>query len=347
MTTNRRKNAIYSLILIFMVGGVWWYRKTKEAKVSNAFGHYEEVAISGETMGTTYHIKYLDPEGVSYQDAIDSLLEKYNRSLSTYVPNSEISRFNKGTILKYSSPFFYPVLHRSREIYEKTHGAFDPTVGPLVNAWGFGSADSEMPDSATVDSLLQLVNFDSIYFDSISVCKLMEGIALDFNAIAKGYGVDVVAGLLRSEGVQNMMVEIGGEVYCQGKNGSGETWVIGIDDPTAGTRDLLVKVKLDSLALATSGNYRNYYEKDGVKYSHTINPKTGYPVRHTLLSASVFAADCMTADAYATAFMVLGLEGAKKILEENNDLEAYLIYNNEKGRMDAFVTRGIAGSILE
>lgn len=347
MNKNRKKNAIYSLILVLLLVGVWWYRNANNSKIGGAFGNYKKVAIHGNTMGTTYSIKYLEPEGISYQEAIDSILKEFNYSLSTYIPSSEISRFNEGTILRYESPFFYPVLKRSKEIYETTDGAFDPTVGPLVNAWGFGPNESKAPDSAKVDSLLQLVNYDSIFFDSISACKLMKGIELDFSAIAKGYGVDVVADYLQSQGVENMMVEIGGEIYCSGKNENGAIWLIGIDNPEAenGANKIRATVKLNDMALATSGNYRNYYEKDGVKYAHTISPRTGYPVRHSLLSASVFAEDCMTADAYATAFMVMGIKKAKRILQKEKELEAYLIYHDENGNIKTFTTDGISSSI--
>lgn len=348
MSENRKKNAIYSLILVLLILSVWWYRKSDEGETNKPFEDYTKVIFEGKTMGTTYQVKYLGPDGISYKEEVDSLLEKVNLSLSTYIPESEISQFNRGTILKYESPFFYPVLKRSKEIYKKTGGAFDPTVGPLVNAWGFGPSDSKHPDSAAIDSLLHLVNYDSIYFDSISVCKLIIGISLDFNAIAKGYGVDVVAGFLNEKGIKNMMVEIGGEVYCQGRNEDDKIWLIGIDNPIAesGGDRIKATVQLHDMALATSGNYRNYYVKDGVKYAHTISPETGHPVRHSLLSASVFAKDCMTADAYATAFMVMGLEKAKKVLEEE-ELDAYLIYSDNSGGIKTYITNGIASALSE
>lgn len=344
MNPNRKKNAIYSLVLVIALVSVWWYRNHNEQANLK-----QRVEIVGETMGTTYSIKYLQNEGRNYKASIDSLLELFNQSLSTYIPTSEISQFNQGTVFKFELPFFYPVLKRSYEIYKDTDGAFDPTVGPLVNAWGFGPVDEDMPAREEIDSLLQLVKFDSLYFDSISVCKLKRNIQLDFSAIAKGYGVDVVVDFLKSKGIVNMMVEIGGEMVCLGRNHEGRLWRIGIDRPSGGegARPLQAVVALENKALATSGNYRNYYEKDGKKFSHTIDPKTGYPVEHTLLSASVFAPDCMTADAYATAFMVMGMEGAKNMLEHDKDLEAYLIYSDERGEVKTFISEGMREFIEE
>ncbi len=344
MNANRKKNALYSLVLVIALVSVWWYRNHNEQDTQK-----QRVEIAGETMGTTYSIKYLQKEGENYKTSIDSLLELFNQSLSTYIPSSEISQFNQSTVFKFQLPYFYPVLKRSYEIYQKTDGAFDPTVGPLVNAWGFGPESPEMPTEETIDSLLQFVRFDSVYFDSISVCKLMSGIELDFSAIAKGYGVDVVVDFLRRKGIENMMVEIGGEMVCLGRNQEDQIWRIGIDRPSGGegTRPLQAVVALSNRALATSGNYRNYYEKDGKKFSHTIDPKTGYPVDHTLLSASVFAPDCMTADAFATAFMVLGLERAKAMLKEENDLEAYLMYSDDNGEVHTFISEGMREFIEE
>lgn len=342
--SNTKKNALYSLFLIVFLVGIWWYRDIREDEDAR-----HNVEIGGETMGTTYNIKYLHENTVNYKKEIDSLLHALNLSLSTYLPQSEISRFNKGTILKYESQFFYPVLKRSYEVYRETNGAFNPTVGPLVNAWGFGPDSTRMPPKTTIDSLLKLVDFDSVFFDTISICKLRKGIKLDFSAIAKGYGVDIVAAFLKDKGINNMMVEIGGEVYCFGRNRNGNMWKIGIDNPNKDVSgdNLQAVVHLDNMALATSGNYRNYYVKDGKKYSHTINPRTGYPVQHNLLSASIFAKDCMTADAYATACMVMGLDSAVSLLSKDKSLEGYFIYHDEDGNVKTYTTEGIKNFISE
>ena len=342
---NRKKNLIYSAILIIFFVGVWAYRQwTKPIEETQK----KKVEFVGSTMGTSYSVKYLDERGRNLKSEIDSVLEVFNMSMSTYIPESEISRFNREGKLRFESPYFYPVLERSKEIFKKTEGAFDPTIGPLVNAWGFGPENSRSPGKAVVDSLLQLVNFDSIFFDTISACKMMKGMKLDMSAIAKGYGVDVVANFLMEKGIEDLFVEIGGEIYCHGLNEGGRRWMVGVNYPSYDQEQQQVSqaiVPIYNRAIATSGNYRNYYEVDGVKYAHTIDPTTGYPVQHSLLSASVFAPDCMTADAYATAFMVLGLDKAVLIDEREEDIEVYLIYSDEKGRLESYASPGIKDQI--
>ncbi len=276
---------------------------------------------------------------------VDSLLEQFNQSVNHYLPDSEISRFNRADSLRFTLPYFYAVLQQSAEIVRLTNGAFDPTVAPLVNAWGFGPEGGELPDSVGVDSLLRLVGFDKISFDSERVIKKQPNVQLNFSAVAKGYGVDVVANYLQQHGITNMMVEIGGEVVALGTNRKGEAWRIGIDNPEQ-PGQMNVAVGLVNQAMATSGNYMNYYEQDGQKYAHTIDPRTGYPVQHSVLSASVIANDCMTADAYATAFMVLELEETRAILVQNPTLNAYLIYDDQ-GTLKTFVTQGIESSIID
>lgn len=331
-----KKSRLFPLLLLIAIIVVWIIRNSNDEPKNL-------VKISGQTMGTiTYNIKYQEENGINYKKEIDSLLQDFNQSLSTYIPDSEISQFNKGNIHKFSSSYFYPVLYRSKQVFRRTHGAFDPTIAPLVNAWGFGPDKSKNPDSSKVDSLLNFVNFNNIFFDSVSVCKMKKGMMLDLSAIAKGYAVDVVADFLKSKGIEDLMVEIGGETICFGNNERGETWTIGIDDPTLSHQGKPIAiVQVENRALATSGNYRNYYEVDGKRFSHTISPYTGFPVQHSLLSASVFAEDCMTADAYATAFMVLGVEESIEILENEERLDAHLIYLNEKGALSSFTSEGI------
>lgn len=342
----RRKNLLYSVFLLIALASVWAYRHYTEEPSQEVEG--QQIELQGRTMGTTYSVKYIDPEGRNLQPQIDSLLVAFNMSLSTYIPESEISRFNREGRLRYETPFFYPVLARSKEIYENTGGAFDPTVGPLVNAWGFGPEGRQSPGKATIDSLRKLVSYDSIVFDTATVQKKKDGIKLDFSAIAKGYGVDVVAQYLLAENIEDLFVEIGGEIYAQGNSGRGTPWRVGVNYPSGDFEDqqnAQAIVSLENQAIATSGNYRNFYEVDGVKYSHTISPVTGYPVNHSLLSVSVFAPDCMTADAYATAFMVLGWEKAVEIDEQRDDIEVYLIYNDENGAIKTYSSPGISDKI--
>ncbi len=338
---NWKRSAIYPIVLIALILVVYNYRESKKAE--------KFLEIEGSTMGTTYHVKYLDDNGVNYKAPVDSVLILFNQSLSTYIPESEISTFNSKLSLNFKSEYFLPVLEKSKEVYLASEGAFDPTVMPLVNAWGFGFKNQENIDSLKIDSILAFVGFEHVkYTDSILI-KDRQGVMLDFSAIAKGYGVDVVGELLESKGITNYMVEIGGEVRCRGKNNKGNIWLIGIDNPKYNEDGKSIKatVKLENISLATSGNYRNFYIKNGVKYAHTINPKTGYPVNHSLLSASVFAKDCMTADAYATAFMVMGHEKAIK-LSEKNGLLVYLIYQNEKGgKEETYMSEGLKTMIIE
>ncbi len=298
-------------------------------------------------MGTTYNVKYLMTEPEDYKTSIDSLLEDFNQCLSTYIPDSEISQFNQGVLHKYQRPYFYEMLTQSKVIHQNTLGAFDPTVMPLVSAWGFGAETTELPTPGRVDSILTAVGFENVFFDEYAVCKEHQNTQLDFSAIAKGYAVDLVMQFLRREGLENIFVEIGGEISAVGVNEQNKPWAIYIEKPEEQGREIQALVTLDNIAVATSGNYRNFYIKDGKKYAHTISPYTGYPVQHSLLSVSVFATDCAKADAYATAFMVLGLEKALEITQADQDLEAYFIYDGAEGQLSTKVTTGLLNSITE
>ncbi|WP_209331073.1 FAD:protein FMN transferase [Lunatimonas salinarum] len=342
MNKNALKNIIYSIVLLLVVFLVYLYRQNQPvpAQPENAD---TKMVFSGTTMGTSYRIVYLDEQRRDLQDGIDSLLTVFNQSLSTYIPDSEISRFNASDTLVFELPYFYPVLSVSKEVFEATGGAFDPTVGPLVNAWGFGPEGAERKDSLGIQQLLQRVGFDKVQFDQRAVIKLRPDLYLDFSAIAKGYGVDVVADYLAAQGIANYLVEIGGELAAKGTNDAGEIWKVGITQPDeeGQANELYSIVALDNKGMATSGNYRNFYEQDGQKLSHTISPFTGYPVVHGLLSATVLANDCMTADAYATAMMVLGTEASISLQQQVPGLEIFLIYNDEQGNLRSFASEGL------
>ncbi len=342
MDDLRKKNIIYTIVLLAAIVVVWLIRDRDT--LSNDL---RKVELRGATMGTTYQVKYLAADPINFQPQIDSILEQINLCLSTYIDNSEISQFNRGTLLKYERPFFHDMLVKSRRIHQATEGAYDPTVMPLVNAWGFGPDQPQTPTSFQVDSLLQTVGFDSIFYDELAVCKLQPNAQLDFSAIAKGYAVDVIQEYLQSQGLENSFVEIGGEISARGLNQEGENWAIYIEKPLEQSRSVQAMVTLNNQAIATSGNYRNFYLKDGKKYAHTISPFTGYPVQHDLLSVSVFASSCATADAFATAFMVLGREKALKIVEADDDLEAYFIYSGTNGEIQTLATPGIKNHIVE
>ena len=336
---NRLKNAVYSLILLASLLTVYFVRRSKTEP---------KLVIGGRTMGTTYHIIYFDKKERDFTASIDSLLAVFNESLNTYLPDSEITSFNTGHSLRFVLPYFLPVLRRSSEITAASHGAFDPTVMPLVNAWGFGPAEAMDPDSIRIDSILQFVGIEKIMFNNDSVWRSDRRVQLDFSAIAKGYGVDVVAAFLKANGIDNLFVEIGGEVVTAGRNiNEKRSWQVGILHPNSTLDDqrFIAFAELTDKALATSGNYFNYRVEDGRKYSHTIDPETGYPVQREILSASVFAEDCMTADAWATSFMVMGHERAIALLDSLEGVEAFMTYSNRDGSIGTFATPAIESAI--
>ncbi len=293
------------------------------------------MSIRGLTQGTTYSIKYNSPDSTNYHPQIQRILEAIDSSMSTYRENSIISRINRNDPSVKVDEYFSGVYQTAQKVSSMTDGAFDITVAPLVNAWGFGFTEKKELDDTRVDSLLEFVGYETIRLEDGRIYKKDERTMIDMNAVAKGYTVDEVSEFLENEGVSDYMVEIGGEVRTRGKNPDGVYWRIGIDKPidssNATTRELQAIVSLKNQAVATSGSYRQFYIEDGVKYSHTINPKTGYPVEHNLLSVSVFAEECGFADALATAFMVMGREKSKRLLENHSSVGAYFIYSDEEG----------------
>lgn len=334
---NRSKNILYSLLLIVSVFAVWLYRKNQAPDLTR---------IEGKTMGTTYHVSYFDKLNRNFKASVDSLLLVVNQSINNYDSLSEISYFNKSTTgFGFKLPYFFPPLKKSRDVFAASNGAFDPTVMPLVNAWGFGAGKALNMDSAKVDSLKKLVGFEKILLTKDSVLKLNPKTQIDFGGIGQGYGADVISDFLRSKGIANMLVELGGEGVALGINlQTGKPWEIGILDPDSDYANQFFKatVKLQNRSFTTSGNYFNYREINGKKYSHTIDPQTGFPVQRSLLSASVFSNDAVTADAWATALMVMGHEKAIDLLKNHSELEAFLIYTNADGKEDTYATTGIA-----
>jgi len=303
------------------------------------------ITLVGFTQGTTYHIIYESKNREDFQSLVDSLLADFDRSLSIYQPNSVISKINRNEPGIRADEKFTTIFNKSYEVFKKTNGAFDITVGPVVNALGFGSTDTLEVDSTMIDSLLQYVGMEKVSLKEGVLIKQNENILLDVNAIAQGYSVDLVAKLLEKKKIRNYMVEIGGEVRARGKNERNQVWRIGIDQPVEGNMipgaELQAIVSLNNRSLATSGNYRQYYEKNGIKFVHTIDPKSGYPVVSNLLSATVVASDCTTADAYATALMVFGVERSIEFLKENKFLDAYLIFADQEGRFRVYSTKGL------
>ncbi len=303
------------------------------------------IALEGETMGTYYKITYSDSLDRNFQAEIEQFLQDFNDEVSTYIPTSTISQFNQAekSLDVSGKQYFLGNLQKSREVFEKSGGTFDPTVMPLVNYWGFGYTPKKpvnQVDSATVDSLLQFVGMEMLTLENGILKKEKASVQLDFSAVAKGYAIDEIAKLLENKGVQNYLIDIGGEARAKGKNARGTVWTVGINVPKeeAGLTEIQTAVELSGRSIATSGNYRNFYEVEGVKYGHEINPDTGFPERTSLLSASVFADDCATADAYATAFMIMGLDRAYQLATQLPEIEAYFIYGAPDGSLQVKYT---------
>ena len=309
--------------------------------------HYK--TVDGFALGTSYHIIYCDEQHRDFQPMIDSLLTAFEKSLSIYDTTSIIAKVNRNETVVVDD-FFVTVFNRSREVYNASDGAFDISASPLFNAWGFGFKHKEKVTPHTIDSIQKFIGMDKVWLEGRRVVKADPRVSLSMNAVAKGYSSDVVAAWLEAKGITNYLVEIGGEICCAGKNKQGELWTVAIDKPEDGNmvsgENIQAIVQFTNRSMATSGNYRKYYIEGGQKYAHTINPKTGYPVTHTLLSATVFAADCMTADAYATVLMVLGVDEAKKFLNKHPELDAYLIYE-ENGTMQAWCTPAVQKMLRE
>lgn len=298
--------------------------------------------------GTTYKIVYQCDSDLTA--SIRQELRRVDYSLSPFNKESVITAVNQNREVMLDS-YFVEVFNKAMEISRETKGAFDITVAPLVNAWGFGFKHEQMPTKRQVDSLRQIIGYQKVALKNGKVVKQDPRMMLDCSAIAKGFGVDAVARLLRDRGVQNFMVEIGGEVVTCGVNAQRLPWRVGVVKPSEDSlstgHELQTILNVTDKAMATSGNYRNFYYKNGRRYAHTIDPKTGYPVQHSLLSATVLAASCTVADAYATSFMVMGLDNARQLLEHHPELMAYLIYDDGKGDIAVWFSPSLRHKIEE
>lgn len=338
--TLRNKNILYSVIVLAAMAAVWQYRKGK----SPAF-----IQIDGETMATTYHISYFDQENRNFKSSVDSLLVLVNKSINNYDPNSEVSRFNKEeSTFSVELPYLLPALEKAQKVFIASNGAFDMTIMPLVNYWGFGPDKTIKPDSTKIDSLKSLVGFEKISLTAGAVSKTDARTQLDFGGIGQGYGADVIADFLKSKGIKHALVELGGEGLAMGINlKTQKPWEIGILDPNSTRDNMFFKAyaSLSDKAFTTSGNYFNYKIVDGKKFSHTIDPESGYPVKRALLSATVFANDCTTADAWGTAIMVMGHEQAIEVIKKHPELDVLLFYTADDGSIQHFVTEKIKSSI--
>ncbi len=338
--TNRNKRLLWQIpfLILLITGTILIIRQQHNMP-------YQKCA--GTIFGTTYHITYQYDDDL--QKELEAKMKEVDNALSMFNKESIISHVNDNQQVELNR-MFLEVFQQAQKISEDTNGAFDITVGPLVNAWGFGFKNEQMPDKHAVDSLMAIVGYQKVRCDGKRIIKNDPRITLDCSAIAKGYGVDVVARLLEEKGISNYMVEIGGEVVTHGISEKRVPWKIGVtkptDDPLQEGNELQTVLNLTDKAMATSGNYRNFYYKGKRKYAHTIDPKTGYPVQHSILSATVLTNHCMRADAYATAFMVMGFEGAKKVLERNPDLMAYIIYDDQ-GKMGVWYSPSLKDKIAK
>ena len=330
--------SIKVLVLIFYYG------------ISSCFGQAKLFFLEGFAQGTSYHITYYDNKNRDFQDDINKILIDYDISVSTYQQNSIISRINRNEPNVKIDKYFNACFTKAKEIWKNTEGAFDPTVYPLVNIWGFGPEKKNKIEREKIDSVLSFVGFNLISLRGKKIIKKDTRVSLDFNAFAQGYSVDIVSSFLKNKGVTSFIVEIGGEVFAQGLQENGGNWLIGIEQPFDNKETgnpLKAIIKLDGLAVATSGNYRRFFIEDGIKYVHHIDPKTGFPTKNNLLSATVISKECITSDATATGLLVMGLEKSKLYLKNHPEIEAYLIYSDENGEFKVFQTEGMSKLIIE
>ncbi|MEY4351733.1 MAG: hypothetical protein RL078_1812 [Bacteroidota bacterium] len=306
--------------------------------------------ISGPAQGTTFHITYQDKRDRDFEKEINQILQAFDSSVSTYNPNSIISQVNKNNPNVKLDAYFVTCFQKAKEIWSLTNGAFDPTVYPLVNAWGFGPEKKSSLEQKKIDSLLQFVGFEKIELVNGKIIKKDPRVQLDFNAFAQGYSVDVVSSFFLKKGVNNFVVEIGGEVYAHGLAANQEKWRVAIEQPIENKKDkneAQVIIELMNKGVATSGNYRRFIEVDGKKLVHHIDPRTGYPTSNNLLSASVFCDQTLNSDALATGFLVMGLDNAKLFLEKHPEIQVFFIYADEQGKYQVFMTKEVMNWIAQ
>lgn len=339
MTLNKIKNTFTGLIGLTLL-----FNSCSESPKSEN----KEITINGETMGSTYEVKYVSSSDQNYQNSIDSLLIAFNKSISTYDSTSRISKILRGEE-KEMDAIISEVINKAKEVYEFSGGYFDISIGPLSNAWGWGFKNREKMDSLKVKELLKVVGFDKVKTENNNLI-LDSGMFLDFNSIAPGYAADLIGEYLIAHGISNFMIEVGGEILCKGKNKEGKFWRIGIEKPLEGTdgkNPLEGIIELQDEALATSGNYRRVFYENGRRYAHTLNPLTGWPVSHNLLSATVISKSAMEADAYATLCMVLGLEKAIEKFENKKEIALYLIYEDENKNLKEYISPNLKSKFTD
>lgn len=309
---------------------------------------FKKVQFTGAAQGTYYSITYFDEDARDFQLEVDSILDAFDQSVSIYQANSIVSKVNRNEDVELDD-WFIGNFELSQKISKETDGLFDITIGPIANIWGFGTF--ERPNSIDpnkIDSALQFVGFHKIKLQGGKIIKENPHMQLNFNAVAQGYSVDVLAAYLESNGIENYLIDVGGEIFAKGRKPNGDKWKIGIEIPEEGAEERFYNkiVSVENEAVATSGNYRKFYEIDGVKYAHSLNPKTGYPVRHSLLSATVIASTAGKADAYATAFMVMGVDKTLDFVKDTPDLKVYLMFD-ENGEIKTAMSDNFNAYISE
>lgn len=346
--------------LLLLCAGTIYVIRTNSTTENSTSGMHESAAIgeawndadiqkcSGSVFGTEYHITYQN--GGDIHNELKEVMADVDNSLSPFNKESVITAINNGNNVEADS-MFTEVFDMAKNVAEETQGAFDITVAPLVNAWGFGFKNKIDVSKEKIDSIRKYVGFEKVHMENGKVIKEDKNIMLDCSAIAKGYGVDAVGRYLEKKKIRNYMVEIGGEIRVKGCNPEGRLWKVGISKPIDDSLNVNGEIQevlmVSDIAIATSGNYRNFYIKDNKKYAHTIDPRTGYPVQHSILSSTVVAPTCALADAYATSFMVVGLDEAKKILARHKELQAYFIYTDSKGKMATWCTKDLEDNLMK
>ncbi|MDR2026749.1 MAG: FAD:protein FMN transferase [Prevotellaceae bacterium] len=326
------KYSIYILLMLPIIASCRSRQPAGQPDYMTVNGNY--VTVSGLALGTSFKIIYKDTQKRDFYDSVMNLFNEFENSLSLYRQNSIISKVNRNEEVVVDS-YFIKMFERAREITEQTGGAFDISAAPLFEVWGWGEKKKIMVTPEMIDSLKQYTGMDKIRIEGGKVIKTGPNVRISSNAIAKGYCSDIVAGFIERQGIADYLVEIGGEAVLKGKNRFGKDWRMGIDKPFDGNlipgQFLQAVVNISDKALATSGDYRRYYIEDGKKYSHTIDPKTGYSAKQNVLSVTVAAPDCMTADALATAFMVMGVEKTAEFLKYHPEIEVFLLYADGDG----------------
>ncbi len=301
------------------------------------------IHLQGEAQGTYYSMLYYDSLNRNFHVQVDSILKAFDQSVSLWVPGSILSRVNRNDTNVVLDQHFIGNFNYSQQVSKATHGAFDMTVGPLVEAWGFGFESRKKVSKRMVDSLMPFIGYKKIKLVNGKVIKDVPQMRIDFNGIAQGYSDDVVGRFFSSKGIHNYLIDIGGEVTARGNKADGSPWKVGIEKPAPdkdSPRVLKAVIALKNCSVATSGSYRKYYVENGIRYSHTIDPKTGYPVQHSLLSVSVLTNNTALADAYATAFMVMGYHESREFVEKHSNLDAFFIWSEKDGTFQSYATPG-------